>query len=278
MGATFSDSVRVQVTDALGNGKPGANVAFAVTAGGGSITPASPTTDASGKAAAKFTTGSSAGTNTATATVSGLSAVSFSTTTIPNAGSIRLSAPGIPTSSFYTTASYTFAGVTSFAHKVEFNDTTFIWTNLTPGTYTINWDTPTCNIQGGCGQPVSYGPSSATQQITLVASTTPVDATMSYVPITGFIRVSVSGLGGTSWVADPTLFDAVHGTRTASVGPGGTGLFTDLMPGTYTINWPAARCTIQGGCGPQYNPSSATQQKTVVASATAVDAVMTYAP
>src|SRR5450830_1046693 len=81
-GASFSDSIRVQVTDASSNPKSGVSVAFAVTAGGGSVTPATVITDANGKAAAKFMTGTTVGTNTATATVTGLTAVTFSTASI----------------------------------------------------------------------------------------------------------------------------------------------------------------------------------------------------
>ena len=89
-GASFSDSIRVQVRDAFGNGKPGVSVAFAVTAGGGSIAPATATTDVNGKAAAKFTTGSTSGTNSATATVASLGAVSFFTTASPPSFSVSV--------------------------------------------------------------------------------------------------------------------------------------------------------------------------------------------
>ena len=81
-GGSFSDSIRVQVTDASSNPKSGVSVAFAVTAGGGSVTPATVITDANGKAAAVFITGTTVGINTATATVTGLTPVTFSITTI----------------------------------------------------------------------------------------------------------------------------------------------------------------------------------------------------
>jgi hypothetical protein len=56
-GARYSDSIRVQVTDALGNPKSGAVVVFVITAGGGTLTPATVTTKSDGKAAAVFTRG-----------------------------------------------------------------------------------------------------------------------------------------------------------------------------------------------------------------------------
>jgi hypothetical protein len=84
-GTTFLDSVRAKVSDAYGNPKSGASVSFIVTAGGGSISPASALTDASGLAAAEFTTGKAIGVvNTAGAKLNGDAVVVFSTeTTLP---------------------------------------------------------------------------------------------------------------------------------------------------------------------------------------------------
>jgi len=80
-GASYSDSIRIQVKDAFGNPNSGVTVAFALNSGGGSVTPASVITDATGKAAASFITGKSPGVNTATATVAGLNPVAFSIST-----------------------------------------------------------------------------------------------------------------------------------------------------------------------------------------------------
>ncbi|MFL5403947.1 MAG: Ig-like domain-containing protein [Gemmatimonadales bacterium] len=67
----------VRVDDNAGNPVAGVTVTWAVTAGGGSIAPASDPTDASGLSQARLTVGSAAGTNTATATVAGLGSVTF---------------------------------------------------------------------------------------------------------------------------------------------------------------------------------------------------------
>jgi len=93
-GASFSDSIRVRVTDSSAFPVFGVTVAFAVTAGGGSVTPTEVITDVNGQAAAKFITGPTAGVNTATATLTGLPVVTFSTTTVA-AGTIIWSS--IPT-------------------------------------------------------------------------------------------------------------------------------------------------------------------------------------
>jgi alpha-tubulin suppressor-like RCC1 family protein len=70
VGTTPIESVGVRVTS-LGccNGVAGVTVTFAVTGGGGSITPAQALTDANGTARVQWTLGSAPGINTATATV-----------------------------------------------------------------------------------------------------------------------------------------------------------------------------------------------------------------
>jgi len=70
VGSVVEDSFAVIVRDAVGNPVPGAQVAWAVTSGGGSIT--SPTTtDANGVARTQWVLGASAGPQTAQATVAG---------------------------------------------------------------------------------------------------------------------------------------------------------------------------------------------------------------
>ena len=69
--ATLSDSVRVQVTTLTNGPAPGTLVRFTVTSGGGAVSPRVVTTGSNGVAAAQFTLGATAGTNTLTATVVG---------------------------------------------------------------------------------------------------------------------------------------------------------------------------------------------------------------
>ena len=70
----------VEVRDQDGDALSGATVAFAVTAGGGTLSVTSVTTNASGRAQTTLTLGSTAGTNTVTATVSGITAITFTAT------------------------------------------------------------------------------------------------------------------------------------------------------------------------------------------------------
>ncbi len=68
----------VLVTDAFGNPVSGTTVTFAVATGGGAVSGATPTTNASGIASVgSWTLGASFGTNTLTATVTGLAPVTF---------------------------------------------------------------------------------------------------------------------------------------------------------------------------------------------------------
>ena len=86
VGTAVATSPAVLVTDANNNPVSGTTVTFAVTGGGGSVTPASVTTNASGIAAAGWTLGTTAGTNTLTATASGLSGSPVTFTATGTAG------------------------------------------------------------------------------------------------------------------------------------------------------------------------------------------------
>ena len=77
VGTQLGQDFVVRVNDASGTPVGGVGVTWAVNAGGGSITPTSSISDASGLAGARLTLGPSAGANTATATVSGLGSVTF---------------------------------------------------------------------------------------------------------------------------------------------------------------------------------------------------------
>jgi len=85
-GSALAQPLVVRVTAADGLGVQNVSVAFAATAGGGSLLPAAPTTDSGGKASLIWTLGPSAGTNTATATVTGITPVTFTATGTPASG------------------------------------------------------------------------------------------------------------------------------------------------------------------------------------------------
>jgi alpha-tubulin suppressor-like RCC1 family protein len=86
VGTQLAQDFVVRVNDGAGN--PVANVAvtWAVTAGGGSITPTNGTTDAAGHSQARLTLGPSVGANTASASVSGVSSVNFTANGVTGGG------------------------------------------------------------------------------------------------------------------------------------------------------------------------------------------------
>lgn len=104
--AGSTNSVSVKVTDALGNAVVGTGVTFAVSAGGGSVTPATVNTDASGVAVASFKMGNSPGVNTATATATGLasSPMTFTTTSVVGPASAILKITDLPSAPVVATS------------------------------------------------------------------------------------------------------------------------------------------------------------------------------
>ena len=80
VGAVLAELFVVSVLDEDGAAIAGAVVTFSVTAGGGTLSVATATTDANGQAVTRLTLGSDAGTNTVSATVEGLESVTFTAT------------------------------------------------------------------------------------------------------------------------------------------------------------------------------------------------------
>ncbi len=79
-GAVLAEPFVVSVLDEDGAAIAGAVVTFSVTAGGGTLSATTATTDANGQARSRLTLGSDAGTNTVSATVEGLEPVTFTAT------------------------------------------------------------------------------------------------------------------------------------------------------------------------------------------------------
>lgn len=83
VGTSLPEPLVVRARDGGGNPVPGLAVAWLAGNGGGSLAPATSTTDADGLASTQWTLGSAAGANTATAVVSGVGTVGFSATSTP---------------------------------------------------------------------------------------------------------------------------------------------------------------------------------------------------
>jgi alpha-tubulin suppressor-like RCC1 family protein len=80
VGTSLAQDFVVRVNDNAGNPVTGVTVSWAVSTGGGSISPTSDATDGSGLSQSRLTLGSSSGVNTATATVAGVGNVTFTAT------------------------------------------------------------------------------------------------------------------------------------------------------------------------------------------------------
>jgi hypothetical protein len=79
-GSALADSLVVRVTDSFGNPVSGAIVTWTVTAGGGSVSPASSATNATGEARTRWTLGAAAGQQSVSATVGSLPPLVFTAT------------------------------------------------------------------------------------------------------------------------------------------------------------------------------------------------------
>ena len=79
-GATLAASFVISVLDQDGSAFAGAAVSFSVAAGGGTLSAATATTDASGQASTTLTLGSTPGSNSVTAMVAGLGSATFTAT------------------------------------------------------------------------------------------------------------------------------------------------------------------------------------------------------
>ncbi|MFN6460360.1 MAG: N,N-dimethylformamidase beta subunit family domain-containing protein [Nostoc sp. DedVER02] len=97
----------VQIKDGTGNPQSGVTVNFAVTAGGGSVSPGSAVTDASGQASTTLTLGSAFGatsavTNTVSATATEIGSVTFSAAASPSGDSQNILTTQVPSISDFT--------------------------------------------------------------------------------------------------------------------------------------------------------------------------------
>jgi hypothetical protein len=83
IGTALPNPLVVQVKDTAGNPQVGVTVNFAISNGGGSVSPTSVLTDANGKASTVLTLGTQAGVTNAIALISNIGSVSFSATAQP---------------------------------------------------------------------------------------------------------------------------------------------------------------------------------------------------
>lgn len=88
-GAELPGSLVVRLVDQQGNGVPAGAVTWVVGAGGGTVSPATATTDERGMVSARWTLGPSPGPNSANAVVSGVDVVTFTASATGGGGGGR---------------------------------------------------------------------------------------------------------------------------------------------------------------------------------------------
>ena len=125
-GAALGAQLQVKAADQFGNAVAGVQVAWAVTAGGGSIAPTASTTNAAGLAASGFTLGPAGGAHAAQASVTGLagSPVIFAATAVvvPGTGvevSNNKFTPSVRTVPAGTSVVWTWTNTGATAHSVR---------------------------------------------------------------------------------------------------------------------------------------------------------------
>ncbi|HVP75536.1 MAG TPA: invasin domain 3-containing protein, partial [Gaiellaceae bacterium] len=185
----------VLVTDQYGNPVGGVSVTFSVTTGGGSLTGASATTDASGVATVgSWTLGTAAGSNSLTASVSGLTDVVFHATAVADAASAISAAAGDGQSATVGTAvstnpsvlvtdeygnpvagvAVTFAVASGGGNATGLSATTDASGNATVGSWTLGTaagsNTLTASAAGLTGSPVTFHATGTADAATAIAA------------------------------------------------------------------------------------------------------------
>lgn len=182
-------------------------------------------------------------------TVAIVASLASSPTTVTYAlasGLLSLTVNGLPGG---VQAAITVSGPNGFSQAVTGST---VLTTLTPGAYQI-----AASAVSSSGS--TYGPSPASQTVTVQASTVALNATVTYSLSVGSLAVTISGLpGGVSAAV------SITGPGGFATSLGASQTLSGLAPGTYTVN---ASSVVSGGTA--YTPAPTSQTRSVVAGATA---------
>ncbi len=179
-------------------------------------------------------------------------------TTVPIAygvrtGTLRVTITGIPDAG---SAAVTVTGPAGFSRLLASSSTL---TALTPGDYVVS----------AANAPASghtYAPNVASQNVSVLASATPVEATVAYAVGTGAVAVVMTGLpSGTTASA---ILSGPNGYQHTI---NGAGIVTNLQPGAYTL----AGAGVTAGVD-RYAPSNTSLQLSIAAGVTPVAATVSY--
>jgi hypothetical protein len=172
----------------------------------------------------------------------------------PGGGALSVAIQGLPSGS---TAAVSISGPNGYGQSLTSSQTL---TGLAPGAYTVTASDVTVGTA-----PYQASPAS---QVVVVSNNSPANASVVYATPAGNLALAISGLGtgnnAAVTVSGPGGYtQSVTSTRTLS----------GLTPGTYTID----AQNVTASCGSPYAVSPATQNVTVIASAT-TNATVSYSP
>lgn len=238
-GDSYGSEVRVRVQDSFGNAKSGATVNFSVTAGGGSVAPASVVTGANGEAAAVYTTGKIVALNTTTAAVQGVTApASFSITTIAG----PMATVSFPARVLIVAAGST-AGIGAVGKDINGNTTTagtLTYTSRTTASATVSSSGMISGVAAG-------------QSMMVVSATSSSDSMLAVVR-TGDGPVLLTDLGSFALAAQTDISVNIVMDMTASVEKlGSTSVKLEWEPAVLTYQ---SHVAVAGGPAPIVNSTA----------------------
>ncbi|HEV8383002.1 MAG TPA: hypothetical protein VGQ29_15550, partial [Gemmatimonadales bacterium] len=199
-GTALPESLAVIVRDDAGAPLPGVAVTWSVTAGGGSVSPTTRTSDAGGIAKTRRTLGPNAGTQTARATVSPLTPVNFSAISqIQGAVNIANATTGPLTDTVLATKAESLDVLVTNQNATPVQGVAVIW--AAPGGGTVSGSNVATSATGHSKVLYTYGTTAGAQSATatvtgLVGS--PVTITLQATAGTATNIVKTTGDGGTA--------------------------------------------------------------------------------
>ena len=198
-GAALPESLAVIVRDNAGTALPGVAVTWSVTAGGGTVSPTTRTSDAGGIAKTRRTLGPNAGTQTARATVASLTPVNFSAVSqIQGAVNIANATTGLLTDTVLATKAESLDVLVTDQNAAPKQGVAVLWAS-TGGT--VSGNNVATGVTGHSKVGYTYGTTAGAQTATatvtgLVGS--PVTITFAATAGTATNIVKTTGDGGTS--------------------------------------------------------------------------------
>jgi hypothetical protein len=163
----------------------------------------------------------------------------------PRVGSLALTIAGVPAGST-NVLTITGPSGSNFTRTLNVSETL---TNLVPGRYTV--------VANVVSEPSGiYEASTATQQVEVIASTTPATVTVTYAIVTGSIAIDVTGLPQGSSAAIGVTGPAGYYQQVTA-----TGTLSRLTPGSYSI----ATSSVSATNGHVYSATPVAQTVNVIA-------------